>query len=944
MDSSSSFQELLEDLRRFLPSERLINDPLRLLAYGTDASFYRLIPKLVVKLETENEVIHLLEALAPYGIPVTFRAAGTSLSGQSVTDSVLGVLAWGWKDCRIEDEGRTIVLQPGVIGGHANRMLAAHGRKIGPDPASIHSAMIGGIAANNASGMCCGTDQNSYRTLKSMRVVLADGSLLDTGSTESRDAFAKSRPDLLEGVKRLSEQVRGNPELSELIHRKYKIKNTTGYSLNALLDFEDPFEILEHLMIGSEGTLGFIAELTYHTVPEPAFKSTAFLLFPDLVEACDTVAGLRGKGVQAVELIDRSGLRSVENQSGAPESIRNLGDDACALLVECAAETENERSLKQAAVEKVLADCSLLEPADFRTDPKESEALWKLRKGLFPSVGSVRETGSTVVIEDVAVQIESLAELAGSLQQLFRKHGYEKAVIFGHALEGNLHFVFTPDFNLPEEVKRYESFMDEVCELVAGKLAGSLKAEHGTGRNMAPFVEKEWGREAYALMKKIKQLFDPEKLLNPGVILNDNPRVHLENLKPLPEADPIIDKCIECGFCEIHCPSRDLSLSPRQRITAWRELKKLERDGNDGERATEMAKAYRYAGIETCATDGLCATSCPVGIDTGRLIKKLRHNRQSAWSKKQADWIADNLAVISRAARVGLALADLSGSLLGRQNIAMLSQAAHRISGGRIPRWNAYLPRAAAGLPSLPDLPQVLPEGQEVIYLPSCLCRTLGPSADKRDRSVPQTVLAVLQKSGCSVAYPPLPERLCCGMAFDSKGFKETGKRKLKELEEALEKATRSGEVPVLCDTSPCAQRMVTELPAHLHVYDPVGFIYHFLLERLDLQPLEETVLLHPVCSVKKLGLETQLLEIGRRCAKKAVIPDDSDSGCCGFAGDRGITFPELNASALKGLREKVPEDCRKGYSSSRMCEVGLSHHSGITYQSLFSLLDAASR
>jgi len=515
-------------------------------------------------------------------------------------------------------------------------------------------------------------------------------------------------------------------------------------------------------------------------------------------------------------------------------------------------------------------------------------------------------------------------------------------VIFGHALEGNLHFVFTPDFNLPEEVKRYESFMDEVCELVAGRLAGSLKAEHGTGRNMAPFVEKEWGREAYALMKKIKHLFDPEELLNPGVILNDNPRVHLENLKPLPRADPIIDKCIECGFCEVHCPSRDLSLSPRQRITAWRELKQLERDGNDGERTTEMAKAYRYAGIETCATDGLCATSCPVGIDTGRLIKKLRHNRQSAWSKRQADWIADHLAEVSRAARAGLAWADLSGSLLGRQNIAMLANAAHHISGGRIPRWNAYLPGAAAGLPSLPDLPQVLLEEQEVIYLPSCLCRTIGLSDEKRDRSVPQTVLAVLQKSGFSVAYPPFPERLCCGMAFDSKGFKETGKRKLKELEEALEKATRSGEVPVLCDTSPCAQRMLTELPEHLHIYDPVGFIYHFLLERLDLQPLEETVLLHPVCSVKKLGLETQLVEIGRRCAKKAVIPDDS--GCCGFAGDRGIMFPELNASALKGLREKVPEDCRKGFSSSRMCEVGLSHHSGITYQSLFSLLDAASR
>ena len=942
MASSSSFQELLEDLRRFFPSERLINDPLRLLAYGTDASFYRLIPKLVVKLETESEVTHLLQTLAPYGIPVTFRAAGTSLSGQSVTDSVLGLLAWGWKDCRIEDEGRTIVLQPGVIGGQANRMLAAYGRKIGPDPASIHSAMIGGIAANNASGMCCGTDQNSYRTLKSMRVVLADGSLLDTGSTESRDAFAESKPDLLEGLKRLSEQVRGNPELSELIHRKYKIKNTTGYSLNALLDFEDPIEILEHLMIGSEGTLGFIAEITYHTVPEPAFKSTAFLLFPNLVEACTTVAALRGKGVQAVELIDRTGLRSVENQPGAPESIRNLGDDACALLVECAAESKKERSLKQTEVEKVLVDCNLLEPADFRTDPKESDALWKLRKGLFPSVGSVRETGSTVVIEDVAVQIESLAELAGSLQQLFRKHGYEKAVIFGHALEGNLHFVFTPDFNLPEEVKRYESFMDEVCELVAGKLAGSLKAEHGTGRNMAPFVEKEWGREAYALMKKIKQLFDPEELLNPGVILNDNPRVHLENLKPLPEADPIIDKCIECGFCEVHCPSRDLSLSPRQRITAWRELKQLERNGNDDERAKKMALAYQYSGIETCATDGLCATSCPVGIDTGKLIKKLRMEGQSPWSRRQANWIADHLGGASKIARTGLAVAQLSRNILGIRTTTHLAKAAHGLSGGRIPRWSTDLPGAAPDLPPLQELPHPNSELLEVVYFPSCINRTFGPSPNPHDRPVPDVVLSVLRKSGCSISYPPKLNHLCCGMAFDSKGFKETGKRKLKELEEALEKATRSGEVPVLCDTSPCTHRMISELPAHLHVYDPVGFIYHFLLERLELQPLEETVLLHPVCSVKKLGLETQLLEIGRRCANKAVIPDDS--GCCGFAGDRGITFPELNASALKGLREKVPEDCRKGYSSSRMCEVGLNRHSGITYQSIFSLLDAASR
>src|SRR5512134_685402 len=165
------YQRFLADISNLIPERRLFTDPLRTLAYGTDASFYRLIPKVVVRADTEDEVASILKAADRHDVPVTFRAAGTSLSGQAITDSVLVVAGGSWNRCEIADEGRLIRLQPGVIGGHANRYLAPYGRKIGPDPASINSAMIGGIAANNASGMCCGTSQNSYRTVAGMRIL-----------------------------------------------------------------------------------------------------------------------------------------------------------------------------------------------------------------------------------------------------------------------------------------------------------------------------------------------------------------------------------------------------------------------------------------------------------------------------------------------------------------------------------------------------------------------------------------------------------------------------------------------------------------------------------------------------------------------------------------------------------------------------------------------------
>ena len=616
------YKVLFERLTSTIDQKRIFHDPLHTLAYGTDASFYRLVPKIVIRAMNEKEVSLIIQECSKLAIPVTFRAAGTSLSGQAVTDSVLVIAGSHWKKFNISENGHEISLGPGLTGGYVNTLLAPYGRKIGPDPASINAAMIGGIAANNASGMCCGTAENSYKTVNGMRIILADGTILDTRDKSSKEALCKSHPEILSRISELGKSAKENTALAERISRKYKMKNTTGYSLNALIDFSDPFDIIEHLMIGSEGTLGFISDITFRTVIEYPCRASSLMIFPDIEKACMAVSMLKTTPVSAVELIDRAGLRSVENEKGIPVHLKLLGDNVCVLLVETVASDQGELGTKIRKITESIQSIPTESEIKFTDIPAEYELLWKIRKGLFPSIGAMRRSGTTVIIEDVAFPVESLAEATIDLQNILKKFSYNEAVIFGHALEGNLHFVFTQDFSTQAEIDRYGKLMAEVSELVVNKYDGSLKAEHGTGRNMAPFVELEWGKEAYQLMTEIKNIFDPLNILNPGVILNSDQEIHLKNLKPIPAANEIIDKCTECGFCEPSCVSADLTLTPRQRIVIHREMASLARTGHEPHIAAALAKSFEYSGNNTCATDGLCAVSCPVKIDTGKLIKE----------------------------------------------------------------------------------------------------------------------------------------------------------------------------------------------------------------------------------------------------------------------------------------------------------------------------------
>ncbi len=915
---------LISALERILPERQVVRDDLRRLAYGTDASFYRLIPEVVAVVESEEEVRAVLKVAKEFLRPVTFRAAGTSLSGQAITDGVLVLIGEGFTTCDIAPDASTVRLGPGIIGGEVNARLLPMGRKIGPDPASINACKIGGIAANNASGMCCGTAQNSYQTMLGMRVMFVDGTILDTEDKNSIESFRTSHGSLLAGLYRLGKDAKADRALADRIRHKYKIKNTTGYSLNALVDFDDPLDILSHLMIGSEGTLGFISRITYRTVAEDPYKASALVFFPGIAEACQAVMLLKSEAVAAVELLDRPALRSVENKPGLPETIRMLGDEAAALLIEVRSKTPEDLQVRIDSSLRALAKIRTLETPAFSTDPATCDMYWKVRKGTFPSVGAMRRAGTTVIIEDVAFPVESLAAATLDLQLLLRAHGYDEAIIFGHALEGNLHFVFTQDFGDEKEVARYARFMDDIGKLVVGKYDGSLKAEHGTGRNMAPFVEMEWGSQATDLMRKIKQLFDPGNLLNPGVILNDDPQAHLKNLKPMPAADTIVDRCIECGFCEPLCPSHRLTFSPRQRIASWRELS---RRNSAREDLGTLEASFAYNGMDTCAACGLCSTACPVEINTGDLIRQLRGRNTGSAGHRVGRFVADHFGKVVTYSRVGLAAGHVLSHVIGRNSLAKLSRGA----------WKASMPLAGKS----PVLRRS--EGDPVVYFPTCGGRIFGPNA-KGEAGLPDVVMEVLIRAGYAPRLPDGFDKLCCGLMLSSKGLEKEADQMAEAVAGALLKAADDGKggfYPVIMDASSCTSRMQKYLAGRLPVFDFHEFAHDALLPRLRMQRKPGPVALHINCSVRKSASDTKLRALVAACVDQVVEP--SGVTCCGFAGDRGFVVPELNQHALRNIRG-IRSKCSEGVSTNRTCEIGLTEETGLSYRSVAYLLEECSR
>ena len=926
-----AYKAYLHEISGFIPDERIYTDDLRLLTWGTDAGFYRLIPQIVVRSMNEDEVSRLLALADKHNLPVTFRAAGTSLSGQSISDSILIVAGKHWEKYSISEDLETITLQPGIIGERVNQILKPFGRKFAPDPASVKSAMVGGIVMNNASGMNCGTHANSDKMLLTARIVFADGTILDTSSEQSKENFRKSKPGFIEKIEQLRDYVQADePFLSRILH-KYSIKNVTGLNILPLAIYRDPFDIITHLLVGSEGTLAFLSEFTMKTGKDYPFKASAMLYFNDIKEACRAVVAMKKGPVMGAELLDKKSLESVNDPTG-----RGL----TAVLTETMANTKEELYSQIKQIEGILSAFKTAVPVKFTDKEEEYAPYWAIRSGIFPSVGGTRKPGTTTLIEDVAFHIEDLPEATADLQQLLEKHGYPDACIYGHALEGNYHFIINQSFDTREQVAQYESLMNEIKTLVVDKYDGSLKAEHGTGRNMAPFVQYEWGEKAFALMKEIKSLFDPKNLLNPGVIFNDDPHCHIRHFKPMPLTNEHVDKCIECGFCEVNCLTAGFTLSSRQRIVAQREITRIKNIPEQQERLKRLKKQYAYAGNDTCAGDGLCATSCPMNINTGHLTHDLRAELlpQDSIGYQLGMWTANHFAGVKAMLRPVLTLADTAHSIIGTRNMTALAKGLRSVSGNSIPLWTSAMPKAYT-----PKATGSLKSELKVVYFPSCLNQTMGTAHSSPDHTplVDKTV-ALLEKAGYEVIFPSNMNKLCCGTIWESKGMPEIADRKAAELEEALYIATENGRYPVLCDQSPCLYRMRNTMKS-VKLYEPAEFILTFLCDKLEFTPIKQPVAIHITCSMKKMKLEKQLIALAGLCSEKVLVPEEV--GCCGFAGDKGFTHPEVNAYALRKLRPQLEKaGIEVGYSNSRTCEIGLTTNSDIPYLSIVYLVDQCTK
>ena len=934
---------LVKDYDRFakeaqaICKDRVYTDRLRRYAYGVDASCYSYLPKVVVKAENESEVRRLIRLCQQCGTPFTFRAAGSSLSGQCSSEDVLIVCNDGFKKMEVIDDGKALRCECGVIGSDANDLLKPYNRKIGPDPATLATALVGGILNNNSSGMCCGTAQNSYKTIRSIRVVLLDGSILDTSDKKSIDQFLKEKPQMVEDILQLRKEILADEELTHLIHHKYKIKNTTGYGLNSLVDFEDIIDIINHLFIGSEGTLGFVSEIVYNTVEDVPHKGCGLMFFSTLNDASLAVVALANMGrekVVAAEMMDYQSLKAVQTLDNVPDFVREVPEGTSAILFQTESYSKEIVDENLAFIKEQLKDIPTAIPSLYSQDPKEYDSWWAIRKGILPIVGGQRRKGTTVITEDVCFQIEDFTKGIEMLTELFHKYDFvDGGVIFGHALSGNVHFNITPDFSDPKDTKNFGDLVKEMSERVSG-FGGSLKAEHGTGRMVAPFIEMEWGRKAYEINRRIKAIFDPTRILNPDVMITDDPDVYKKNLKAQCVIDDAFTICMECGFCEKNCPSRNLTLTPRQRIALLRETKRLENEGNFAV-ANELKKGYEYFGVETCAACSMCKGLCPLSIDTAQIALSMRRINPPA--PGLAKKIYDNFSSTLEMCRAGVSLEGIAGAIITQKAISKITEGLHGVTGV-----TPYVPKTTPKANRYKLKNRIKPTNfEKVVYFSTCANRAFRQNQGYDDqRSLQQVVESLCNKAQIDIIYPEHIENLCCGLSFEN--YDDVHERAVKDLHDALMKASQNGKYPIVIDHSACFNHAFKHMP-DLEINDISEFLCKFVVPRLDITKCDERVIVHKQCKIKVLGKSQYIEDLARLCSDNVF--NIKSFACDGFAGQKGFFTPELNKCATKDLASEVAEyGATLGVSSSSTCEIGLGESGGIPFVSVAYLLDRCSK
>jgi len=448
-------------------------------------------------------------------------------------------------------------------------------------------------------------------------------------------------------------------------------------------------------------------------------------------------------------------------------------------------------------------------------------------------------------------------------------------------------------------------------------------------------------------MKEVNKAIDPDNLLNPGVIINEDANSHIRDLKAMPAVEQEVDKCIECGYCEHVCPSRNITLTPRRRIVQRRQLEIL-RSAGDQKTYKELVKQYKYDGLATCAVDGLCATACPVDINTGDLVKRLRRESHHAFSNRISLFIAHNFKTTALLTKFALNAAAGINKVFGRSAMKKLTAGIRKIIPG-FPLWSPHLhPQKKHFMPAAVKTSTAPDDGRTaVVYFPTCISRVMGEPRNKK--SIGETFLSVSEKAGIHVIVPEDIAKVCCGQIFSSKGFAAAYAFTSNKAIETLWKATRQGKYPAVLDISSCTYTLLHARPVltdenktrfdQLTIIDSVDYLHDHILPLVKIKERRSAIVLHPVCSLEKMHLKKKFVAIASQCAVQADVP--LYAGCCGMAGDRGFLFPELTASATAPEAAEVKQKIYDGYyASAKTCEMALSEATGADYESLLYLVD----
>ena len=933
------------------PDVRVASRTIDRFARAHDASHYLLVPDAVLVPQDAAAVARVFAAVRAAGRTLTFRSGGTSLSGQGVTGDVMVDTRSAFRGIRVSDDGRSVAAQPGATVRQVNTRLARFGRKLGPDPASEIACTIGGVVADNSSGMACGIVENSYRTIESMLLVLPSGTVLDTADPDAAAQLREREPAIAQGLVHLRNRLRADPALSAEVARQFSMKNTMGYGLNSLLDFDDEVGILEHLVIGSEGTLAFVAEARFRTIPIQPEISTGLLVFDTLSAAMAALPGLTALGLATIELLDAASLRVAQSLSTVPEVIADIDVRGhAALLIEVHAA---DPGALEAGVEAALAHVGTLPlttPARMTQDPAERGELWTVRKGLYTAVAGARPSGTTALLEDIAVPVEELLGVCEGLTALFEKHRYEGCVIFGHAKDGNVHFLVNERFDDHAALRRYEAFTEDLVELVLAH-GGTLKAEHGTGRIMAPFVRRQYGDVLTDMMWELKGLIDPDGILNPGVVLSDDETSYLADLKTVPTVEGEVDRCVECGYCEPTCPSKDVTLTPRQRIVLRRDMTAALHRG-EVEVAAEIARDYDYDAVQTCAVDGMCGVACPVDINTGDLVRRLRAEEANRFEQGIWNTAAKGWGAVTRGGGLALTVANALPAPL----VIAVTRAGRAVLGAdTVPLYDGGLPAGGS-----PALRAAAPADAQAVLFGSCIGTMFGAEQDPdgvHGEGSREAVRLLLERAGIAYSVPADAGGLCCGTPWKSKGQLDGYATMTERVLPALWRASREGALPVVCDAASCTEglhvmlaKAVAEHPeyAALRIEDATTFLAREALPKLTVRERIGSIAVHPTCSTTQLGATGALRALAEAVAEDVYVPDGW--GCCAFAGDRGMLHPELTASATAvEAAEVAAADAERGgfdayVSANRTCELGMSRATGRPYRHVVEVLEELTR